>query len=619
MAGIATLRRMSQPETGLLDRGRSHTCGELRAEHADQRVTLYGWVNNRRDHGGRVFIDLRDREGMTQIVFGPDIAGEVHERAQALRGEWCLGVSGKVISRGGNVNDNMPTGAIEVEIDELEVFSEAETPPFVVSDDDRLDTNENIRLRYRYLDLRRPSLQRNFILRAKLSTMTRALLSELGFLELETPYMVKYTPGGARNFLVPSRLSPGSFYALAESPQIFKQLFMVSGFDKYFQITRCFRDEDLRNDRQPEFTQIDVEMSFATPERIYEPMESLMKRLWKQILGTDIQTPFLRLTWEQAMARFGSDKPDMRFGLEFCDVTDLTRSCGFRVFEGAEMVKGICVPAEHGKALSRTRLDKLTEFVKKRESGGAKGLAWARIEDDGSWKAPYAKTMKREVMDEIAAKMGAEPGSVLLFVADDFETTHTALNALRLRLRDDLDLVDPKKPWQFLWVTEFPMFERNNKGEWVSSHHPFTSPKDEHLESLTSDPGAVRAKAYDLVLNGNEVGGGSIRIHRSDVQAKVFEALGLSEEEAEQKFGFLLEAFRYGPPPHGGIALGLDRLAMLMCGAQSLREVIAFPKTQTGHDLMTGCPTPADDPQLEELFLRHRPLPQKSEGSGQPQ
>lgn len=597
----------------LLEQGRTHTCGQLRAADEGNRVVLYGWVNNRRDHGGRIFIDLRDRDGLTQVVFGPDIDTGAHEAAHGLRSEWCLGIAGKVISRGDMKNPNMPTGEIEIEVDALEVFSEAATPPFSVADDDRLETNENLRLKYRYLDLRRPHLQRNFILRSKLATQTRIHMSGEGFLEMETPCMVKYTPGGARNFLVPSRLHPGSFYALAESPQIFKQLFMVSGFDKYFQITRCFRDEDLRHDRQPEFTQIDVELSFATPERVYAPMESLMKHLWKEVLDTEIQTPFLRLSWEEAMNRFGSDKPDMRFGLEINDVTDLTRDCGFRVFSGAEYVKGLCVPPENAGPLSRSKLDKLTELAKKRESGGAKGLAWARITDDGSWQAPFAKTLEAETMNEIAARMGAKPGAVLLFIADDFETTHAVLNTLRLELRDSLELLKGNEEWKFLWVTEFPLFEQNDKGNWVSSHHPFTMPREEHVDILQSDPGAVRAKAYDLVLNGNEVGGGSIRIHRSDVQAKVFTALGLSDEEAQQKFGFLLEAFRYGPPPHGGIALGLDRLAMLMCGAHSLRDVIAFPKTQKGQDLMTECPTPADDEQLGELYLRHRPLPGATE------
>ncbi len=611
----ATSATSTPTSSSILEQGRTHDCGSLRAADAGRDVVLFGWVHRRRDLGGRIFIDLRDRAGLTQVVFGPDIDKAAHELGDSLRSEFCIGVAGTVISRAENVNPNMDTGEIEVEVKQLEIFSSSATPPFSISDDDRLDTSENIRLKYRYLDLRRPSLQRNFMMRSKLATLTRLHMSGEGFLELETPFMVKYTPGGARNFLVPSRLNPGDFYALAESPQIFKQLFMVSGFDKYFQITRCFRDEDLRNDRQPEFTQIDVELSFATPERVYAPIEGLMKRLWREVLDVDIELPLPRMTWAEAMGRYGSDKPDLRFGLEFHDIKDLGKDCGFRVFAQAEYVKGLCVPAEHAKSLTRSQLDKLTAFVKKRESGGAKGLAWARIKDDGSWKAPFAKMMTAESMQAIGERMGATPGAVLLFIADDFETTHTALCSLRLLLRDQLGLLDESSPkWKFLWVTDFPLFEKNEKGQWVSSHHPFTSPKPEHVQYLESDPGKVLANAYDLVLNGNEIGGGSIRIHSSEVQAKVFKALGLSPEEIAAKFSFLLEAFRYGPPPHGGIALGLDRVAMLAAGAKSLRDVIAFPKTQRGHDLMTKCPGPADEAQMAELFIRHRPLPGQDDG-----
>lgn len=599
----------------LLSTGRTHHCGELRGEHTGQRVVLLGWVHRRRDHGGRIFVDLRDREGLTQIVFGPDIDADAHQTGDSLRSEFCIGIAGKVISRGDNINTQMPTGQVEIEVDTLEIFSESETPPFSVSDDDRLDAGENLRLQYRYLDLRRPSFQKNFAARARISYVTRRTLSDLGFYELETPYMVKYTPGGARNFLVPSRLHPGSFYALAESPQIYKQLLMCSGFDKYFQITRCFRDEDLRFDRQPEFTQIDAEISFATPERIFAPFEQLMTALWKEVLDVELATPFPRLTWDETMDRFGSDKPDLRFGLELHDATEASRGCGFRVFEGADCVKGLCVPAEHAKGLGRNQLDKLTDFAKKRENGGAKGLAWVRIKDDGSWEAPFAKNVNDASKAKISAAMGAEPGSLMLFIADEWETVHSVLCSLRLHLRDKFSLVPDDAPWRFLWVTEFPLFEKNDKGQWTSSHHPFTSPRPDHLDLLTSDPGKVRAQAYDLVLNGNEIGGGSIRIHRPDVQARVFEALGMSDEEAQAKFGFLLEAFKYGPPPHGGIALGLDRVAMLMTGAVSLRDVIAFPKTQRGQDLMTHCPTPADDPQLAELYIRHRPLPGGDESS----
>ncbi len=601
--------------SNLLTRGRTHSCGALRHSDVGTEVVLFGWVHRRRDHGGRIFVDLRDREGLTQVVFGPDIDAATHLAGDKLRSEFCVGVVGVVIDRGDNANPNMVTGAIEVEVHTLEIFSQADTPPISIADDDRIDTGENLRLRYRYLDLRRPSLQKNFITRSKIAFVTRRTMTEQGFLELETPCMVKYTPGGARNFLVPSRLNAGTFYALAESPQIFKQLFMVAGFDKYFQITRCFRDEDLRNDRQPEFTQIDVEMSFATPELVFAAMEALIGNVWREVLGVEIALPLPRLTWAEAMGRYGCDKPDRRFGLELVDITAATRACGFRVFEAAPCVKGICVPPQHAGALSRSQLDKLTEFVKKRENGGAKGLAWARMLDDGTWQAPFAKTLSPEITATLSAAMGATPGAVMLFVADAWRTTHQVLNALRLELRDQLELVPPGTHWEFVWVTDFPMFETRDDGTLVAAHHPFTMPRADQLELLQSDPGQVLAQAYDLVLNGNEIGGGSIRIHQPEVQARIFEILGLTPEQAQQKFGFLLEAFKYGPPPHGGIALGLDRLAMLITHATSLRDVIAFPKTQKGQDLMTSCPTPADEAQLAELFIRSVPPPPTPGGS----
>ena len=593
----------------LLEQGRTHDCGSLRAADIGATVVLFGWVHRRRDLGALIFVQLRDRFGITQVVFGPDIDRAAHEAATGLRGEFCVAVRGVVKSRGDNVNAAMSTGEIEVEARALEVFSPADPLPFNVADDDRVDASEALRLKYRYLDLRRPSLQKNFVVRSRLATLVRLTLAELGFLELETPYMVKYTPGGARNFLVPSRLNPGMFYALAESPQIFKQLFMVSGMDKYFQICRCFRDEDLRNDRQPEFTQVDVELSFATPERVAEPIEALIRRAWQEILGVTLPAKFPRMTWAEAMGKYGCDKPDLRFGLEFVDVTDLTRSTEFRVFSGAPMVKLIRVPAADAGEFSRSKIDKLTEFVKKRENGGAKGLVWATVKPDGTWQSS-AKNLAPELVQAINQRAEAQPGDWLLFVADSFEVASAALCALRLELRDQLGLVakSGKAPWQFLWVTDFPLFEKTERG-YVSAHHPFTSPRLDQLPLLSTDPGQVLAQAYDLVLNGNEIGGGSIRIHRSDVQAKIFEVLGLTEQQTQQKFGFLLEAFRYGPPPHGGIALGLDRISMLMCGAQSLRDVIAFPKTQKGTDLMTGCPSGADDAQLAELFITHRDLP----------
>ena len=596
--------------SSLLENGRTHDCGSLREADVGASVVLFGWVHRRRDLGAFIFVTLRDRFGVTQVVFDPDVAAGAHAAALDLRGEFCVAIQGVVVSRGDNKNPAMPTGEIEVSARTLEVFSTADTLPFNVADDADLDASESNRLKYRYLDLRRPSLQKNFVLRSRLATLTRMTLAEAGFLELETPYMVKYTPGGARNFLVPSRLNPGQFYALAESPQIFKQLFMVAGMDKYFQICRCFRDEDLRNDRQPEFTQIDVEISYATPERVQAPIEALVRRAWHDILGVTLPDRFARMTWAEAMARFGSDKPDLRFGLEFVDLKDAVADSGFRVFTGAEHVKGLCVDPEHAETFTRGRLDKLTALVKKRESGGAKGLAWARVQADGTWDSPLAKNLPAATVTAINERMGAKPGSVILIVADTFHVTHQALGVLRLELRDSLALVEKagKAPWQFLWVTDFPLFERTEKG-WVSSHHPFTSPRAEHVALLDSDPAQVLAQAYDLVLNGNEIGGGSIRIHRSDVQSKIFATLGLTEAQTQQKFGFLLEAFKYGPPPHGGIALGLDRIAMLMAGATSLRDVIAFPKTQKGTDLMTGCPSGADDEQLAELFIRRAQLP----------
>lgn len=600
--------------SSLLFDGRTHSCGVLRREHVGETTILFGWVHRRRDLGKRIFVQLRDREGITQLTFSEDIDAATYQAAEQLRLEDCIGVRGTVVDRGSNENPDMATGAIEVHVTNVEIFSHADTPPFVVADDDRLDAQETLRLRYRYLDLRRPSLQKNFKIRSQIGIVTRRVLSEAGFYELETPYMVKYTPGGARNFLVPSRIHPGQFYALAESPQIYKQLFMVAGMDKYFQITRCFRDEDLRNDRQPEFTQIDVELSFATPKRVQDPIETLMTTLWREVLNTSLEASFPRMTWDDAMAKYGSDKPDLRFGLELNDVTDLVRNTGFRVFDGAPCVGGLVVPPEHAQGLSRGQIDKLTAFVKQRESGGAKGLAWARIKADGTWVDGISRNLPDEAKTAIAGRMNPSPGSMLLFIADTWHTTHAVLGTLRLHLRDKFNLLEGAPDWAFLWVTDFPMFEQNQEGRWVSSHHPFTMPRAEHIDLMQSDPGAVRAQAYDLVLNGNEIGGGSIRIHRSDVQSKVFAALGLSEDEAQQKFGFLLEAFRYGPPPHGGIALGLDRISMLMCGAESLRDVIAFPKTQRGQDLMTDCPTPADEPQLADLYLTHRPLPDSSSG-----
>lgn len=603
-------RRMSE---FLKDLKRTHDCGALRASDDGQRVNLFGWVSNRRDHGGCVFIDLRDRGGITQVVFEPTYDAEAHRLSGELRSEYCIGLSGIVRSRGGANNPNLPTGEIEVHCDKLTIFSKSETPPFEIADG--ITTNENIRLKHRALDLRRPGLQKNFIVRSKIYQTARNTLAKHNFLEIETPFMVKYTPGGARNFLVPSRLNPGSFYALAESPQIFKQLFMVSGFDRYFQIVRCFRDEDLRQDRQPEFTQIDLEMSFVNEVDVQTVIEDLVANLWKDVLGIEVPRPFARMPYPEAMSKYGSDKPDLRFDLPLTDVTSAVRATdggGIAMFKTAleakrpatdpAVVKLWRLPAEQANKLSRTEVDKLEEFVK---GFGAKGLARARLGEGGAWTQTPLKTVSDDLRLQINAAAGATDGDLLFFQFGSRKLANTVLGALRLHLAEKMGLI-PDKVWKFCWITEFPLFEGSDDGRLVAAHHPFTSPLEEDLPRLESDPASVRARAYDLVLNGNEIAGGSIRIHQADVQARVFRALGLSDEDAQQKFGFLLDAFRYGPPPHGGIAAGLDRLAMLMCGAESLRDVIAFPKTQKGTDLCTDAPSQVSNKQLEELHIALR-------------
>jgi aspartyl-tRNA synthetase len=583
---------------------RTHGCGELRAEHVGQDVVLTGWVQTYRDLGGAVFIDLRDRGGLTQIVFDAQLGGEIHKLARELRTEWCIGIAGKVRSRGANTNDRMATGAIEVVASELEVFSRAETTPFAIEDE--VETNEALRLKYRYLDLRRPTLQQKLITRSQITRVVREYLHGAGFLEIETPYMVKYTPGGARNFLVPSRLNPGAFYALAESPQIFKQLLMVAGYDRYFQIARCFRDEDLRLDRQPEFTQIDIEMSFVTEKILQGVIEAMYAKLWREVLGVELALPLRRMTYAEAMDKYGVDKPDLRLDLVLCDVSAPSGKSGFRVFEsvvaGGGIVKCLRVPAaDAGDKLTRSMLDGLTDFAKQ---FGVKGVAFARVQEGGAWQAPFAKNFSEEARNEVNRIAGAAPGDTLLFVAEKAKAANTCMGAIRLHIGDKLGLIR-RGEWQFMWLTDPPLFEIDDAtGEVAAAHHPFTSPRLEDEHKLEASPGDVLARAYDLVLNGVEVGGGSIRIHRSDLQARVFKALGISDEEAQQKFGFLLEAFKYGPPPHGGIAFGLDRLSMLMSGAESLREVITFPKTQKGTDLMTECPTPVAKKQLDELFVQ---------------
>ncbi len=588
---------------------RSHTCGEIRDTDVGRRVVLTGWVQTYRDHGGLVFIDLRDRGGITQVVFDPSRSEAAHRLAGELRNEHCIGIAGEVVSRGTNRNENLTTGSIEVWADELEVFSKAETPPFAI--EDKTETNEALRLKYRYLDLRRPKLQKNLITRSSITRTVRDYLSTNGFLEIETPFMVKYTPGGARNFLVPSRLNPGAFYALAESPQIFKQLLMVAGYDRYFQIVRCFRDEDLRLDRQPEFTQIDIEMSFVTESILQGMIEGMVSALWKNVLGLEVKLPLRRMTFAEAMDKYGVDKPDLRLDLTLCEVTEPCSKSGFRVFESVIGAGGIvkCLRVPEGERLSRKVLDDLTDFAK---SYNVKGVAFARVQEGGLWQAPFAKSFSDEARTEVNRIAGAGPGDVLLFVAEKAKAANTCLGAIRLHIGDKLGLIR-KGEYQFLWLTDPPLFEVDDETKQIAAaHHPFTSPRAADEELLDTAPERVLARAYDLVLNGVEVGGGSIRIHRPELQARLFKALGISDEDAQAKFGFLLEAFKYGPPPHGGIALGLDRLAMIMAGAENLREVIAFPKTQKGADLMTDCPTGVAKKQLDELFIQLKPdLPGK--------
>jgi aspartyl-tRNA synthetase len=595
------------PASFLTDLRRTDSCGALRARDLGREVVLMGWVHSRRDHGGAVFVDLRDREGLTQVKFAPDIDNAAHGLAGELRSEYCIGIRGEVVSRGENQNPKMPTGEIEIAVKQLTIFSRADTPPFQIEDDTQ--AGEAIRLKYRYLDLRRPVLQQNFIRRSQLYQTVRSYLAGERFLEIETPFMVKYTPGGARNFLVPSRFSPGHFYALAESPQIFKQLFMVSGLDRYFQIVRCFRDEDLREDRQPEFTQIDLEMSFVAEADVFRLVEGMVKALWRDVAGIDIETPFVRMAYEDAMRRFGTDKPDLRFGLELSEIAEAARATdggGVPLFQQAlasgGTVKALRLPASHASKMSRTETDKLEELVK---GMGAKGLARAKVAAGGAWAQTPLKMISDALRTEINRLCGAGEGDLLFFQFGSHKLVNTVLAKLRLHLGEKLGLINADQ-WRFLWVTDFPLFERGEEGQLVAAHHPFTSPRPEDLPLLESDPGRVHARAYDLVLNGNEIAGGSIRIHQREVQARVFKALGLSDEDARAKFGFLLDAFKYGPPPHGGIAAGVDRLTMLLCGAGSLRDVIAFPKTQKGTDLMTDAPTEVSRRQLEELAIEVR-------------
>lgn len=584
---------------------RTHTCGELQAAQAGLTVNLNGWVDTRRDLGGVIFIDLRDRYGMTQVVFSPQDDAEAHRVADQLRSEFAIGLEGVVVERSPeNVNQKMYTGTIEVRVKKLEIYSKSDTPPFEVIDDTK--TNDDVRLKYRYLDLRRPSMQRNLIMRSQIASTVRNFFHENSFVEIETPVLMKSTPEGARDYLVPSRVNPGKFFALPQSPQTYKQLLMVSGMDRYYQIVKCFRDEDLRADRQPEFTQIDVEMSFIDEESIYEMIEGLLKRILKESKGVDINTPFTRMSYDDAMTTYGIDKPDTRFGLKFIDFSDIVRKSEFRVFsktveEGGKVV-GFVVPGQGH--LGRGVMDRLTDRCK--EEFGAGGLIYIKNNTDELYSS-VGKFVSEDITREMVAHSGAQTGDLILLLAGKPDTVYKQLGGLRLIVGHDYDLIDQSK-FNFLWVTNFPLLEWDAEtNRWFAMHHPFTSPNPEDLPLLETDPAAVRARAYDIVLNGNEIGGGSIRIHDRVIQQKMFEMLGIGEEEAKEKFGFLLEAFRFGPPPHGGIALGLDRIVMLLAGAKSLREVIAFPKNQKAQSPMDNSPDVVDIKQLDELHIQLRP------------
>ncbi len=580
---------------------RTHRCGELSAVNVGETVTIMGWVQKNRNKGGLVFTDVRDRSGIIQVVCEEGTTEPaLIEKAASLRSEYVVAIVGKVARRSGAVNDKIATGEIEVIPSELRILSEAMTPPFPIEENSK--TKEEIRLKYRYLDLRRPDLQRNLKMKSQVMTLTRQYLAEEGFLEVETPMLGKTTPEGARDYLVPSRVHPGSFYGLPQSPQLYKQLLMCSGVDRYIQIARCFRDEDLRADRQPEFTQIDMELSFVDVDDVIDVNERYLKKLFREVLDVEVQLPIQRMTWQEAMDRFGSDKPDLRFGMELTDVSEVVKDCGFGVFtaalENGGSVRGINAKGQGG--MPRKKIDKLTAFVK---DYGAKGLAYVAIQEDGTVKSSFAKFMTEEQMQALIAAMNGEAGDLLLFAADKNKVVWDSLGALRIELAKQLELLD-KNEYRFVWITEFPLLEwSEEQNRFVAMHHPFTMPMEEDLQYIESDPGRVRAKAYDIVLNGNEIGGGSVRIFQDDIQEKMFHALGFTDEQAYSQFGFLLDAFKYGVPPHAGLAYGLDRLVMLMAKQDSIRDVIAFPKIKDASCLMTEAPTPADTKQLEELGL----------------
>ena len=580
---------------------RSHRCAELSKVNIGETVTVMGWVQKNRNKGGIVFVDLRDRSGLLQLIFeNGSVSEEDFEKAGKLRSEFVIAAVGTVEARSGAVNENLATGEIEIRVKELRILSESETPPFPIEENSK--TKEELRLKYRVLDLRRPDLQRNLMMRSKAATLTRQFLAEEGFLEIETPMLIKSTPEGARDYLVPSRVHPGNFYALPQSPQIFKQLLMCAGYDRYFQIVKCFRDEDLRADRQPEFTQIDMELSFVDVDDVIDVNERLLAKMFKEILGIEVSLPIQRMTWQEAMDRFGSDKPDIRFGMELTDVSEVVKDCEFVVFKNAlengGSVRGI--NAKGQGAMPRKKIDKLVVLAK---DFGAKGLAYVAIQEDGTIKSSFAKFMSEEEMAALVKAMDGENGDLLLFAADKNQVVWDVLGNLRLEIARQLELLD-KNEYKFLWITEFPLLEWNEEaGRYTAMHHPFTMPMEEDLHLIDTDPGKVRAKAYDIVLNGTEIGGGSVRIFNQEIQSKMFEVLGFTKEQAQEQFGFLLNAFKYGVPPHAGLAYGLDRLVMLMAKEDSIRDVIAFPKVKDASDLMTEAPSGVDQKQLDELCL----------------
>ena len=581
---------------------RTHRCTEVSKADVGSTVTVMGWVQKRRNLGSLIFVDLRDRSGLLQIIFDEKEVGTAgFEKAGTLRSEFVIAVVGEVQLREGAVNESMKTGEIEIRAKELRILSEAETPPFPIEENSQ--TKEELRLKYRYLDLRRPDLQRNLMLRSQVTTLVRNFLSEEGFLEIETPVLIKSTPEGARDYLVPSRVHPGHFYALPQSPQLFKQLLMCSGYDRYFQIAKCFRDEDLRADRQPEFTQIDMELSFVDVDDVIDVNERLLAYVFKEALGVEVPLPIPRMTWQEAMDRFGSDKPDLRFGMEQKDVSQMVKDCGFGVFTSALEAGGSvrAINAKGQGGMPRKKIDALVEFAK---GYGAKGLAYLAIHEDGSYKCSFAKFMKPEELDALVKALEGEPGDLLLFAADKNKVVWDVLGALRIELARQMDLLK-KDDYRFLWVTEFPLLEWSEEDQrFVAMHHPFTMMMEEDMDKLETDPGAVRAKAYDIVLNGTELGGGSVRIFQDEIQSRMFDILGFTKERAQEQFGFLLNAFKYGVPPHAGLAFGLDRLIMLMAGCDSIREVIAFPKVKDASCLMTEAPGTVDEAQLKELCLK---------------